>query len=182
MRSTRSMRVRPGFTLIELIAGLALAGIVFMSMLMFVDQLRDGRDRLLENARRENKSSNGQRLLHSLLANAIASGDTLDRFIGDADGASFLTWCAVPGGWMERCRALLRIESTEDSVFVSTELSTGARTVLIGSTSRVKFQYFDATQTESEWRPTWGNSSAVPSAVAIIRSRDTIVVRVGGRG
>jgi prepilin-type N-terminal cleavage/methylation domain-containing protein len=176
------MHARRGFTLIELIAGLALAGVVFMSMLMFVDQLRDGRDRLLENARRENKFSNGQRMLRSLLANAIASGDTLDRFIGDAGGASFLTWCAVPGGWMERCRAILKIETDDDSTFVITELSTGARTPLVGTTSPIRFEYFDATQTEAEWQTSWGNSSAVPSAVAVITPLDTIVVRVGGRG
>jgi prepilin-type N-terminal cleavage/methylation domain-containing protein len=173
---------RSGFTLIELIAGLALVGFLFASMLMLVDQLRDGRDRLLAQARRDNRVANGLRVLHALIARVEAGADTTERFTGGALGASFVTWCDVPGGWLERCRADLFTERSADSAFLRAVLSTGERLELISTAGTAGIRYFDATSNDPQWVSSWGRSTALPAAVEFDYGSDTTVVRAGGRG
>src|SRR5688572_1142570 len=132
---------RRGFTLIELIAGLALAGGVFTLMLLLVDQLRDGRDRLLDGARRDNRAANGAELLRLLVARAELEGGPSERFIGTERGVQFRSWCDVPGGWLEQCMVRVFAAQTGDSSFVGADLSTGERLTLIATVDDIAFRY-----------------------------------------
>lgn len=177
---------RRGFTLIELIAGLALAGVVFTSMVLLIDQLRDGRDRLLERARIDNRASNGAELMRLLVARAEAGGDPTQLFTGSDGGAQFRSWCEAPSGWLERCNARLFVErgvgASEDSSFVRADLSTGERLTLLATHGSVVFRYFEAIAGRTRWVSVWRAGSTLPSAVAVITGRDTVVMAAGGRG
>jgi prepilin-type N-terminal cleavage/methylation domain-containing protein len=173
---------RRGFTLIELIAGLALAGVVFISMILLIDQLRDGRDRLLERARYDNRNANGAEFLRVLVARAEASGDSARRFLGSGDGAQFRSWCETPGAWLEPCAVQLFIERSADSSFVRAQLSTGEHVTLVSTRGDAAFRYFVAVAGETVWSATWRTGSTLPAAVALIADTDTLVMTAGGRG
>jgi prepilin-type N-terminal cleavage/methylation domain-containing protein len=172
---------RRGFTIIELLAGLAIVGFLFGSMLLLVDQLRDGRDRLLAQSRRDNSVANGMHVLRDLFARAEAGADATGRFTGDTLSASFATWCDVPGGWLERCSASLLVVSVDDSTVMRAQLSTGERFILIAAHEPLALRYFEPLAGGS-WVMSWGASAALPAAVEVVVGRDTVVMRVGGRG
>jgi prepilin-type N-terminal cleavage/methylation domain-containing protein len=172
---------RRGFTLIEVIVGLALAGVVFTSTLLLVDQLRDGRDRLLEGARRDNRAANGAELLRVLVARAELSGGPIERFIGTDSAVQFRSWCDVPGGWLERCVVRVFAVRARDSSFVNADLSTGERLILMATVEDVAFRYFDAVG-YGRWATESSSSMTLPAAVAVIVGRDTVVMTAGGRG
>ncbi|HKS04929.1 MAG TPA: prepilin-type N-terminal cleavage/methylation domain-containing protein [Gemmatimonadaceae bacterium] len=173
---------RRGFTLIELIAGLALAGVVFVSVLALIDQLRDGRDRLLSIARRDNARANGIHVLRSLVASAEVRANDSERFTGDARSMRFASWCNAPGGWLDRCHVALRVDLSNDSAFVRASLFPGDTVVLVAAPERIAFRYFDATPVEPKWNSVWSAETTLPAAVGIVIGADTLIVRAGGRG
>ena len=171
--------MRAGFTLVEVTAGLALIGLVLGGILVLIQGTTDGRERIEHEAEVADGSANGERLLSSLFANAEVSSDSVNRFVGDEESASFNTWCVVPQGWQERCRAHVRVSNGQTGADVLWVAGRDTRS-LRHFDEHVQFRYFGSVGAEEQWSNQWGRSIALPGAIALVSATDTIVI--GGRG
>lgn len=170
---------RTGFTVIEVIAGLALVSVVLSGIWALLESTRDGRDRIARQAESADDVANGERLLTSLFANAEVSTDSVNRFVGDEVHATFNTRCVVPQGWVETCRVQLRISDAPTGRNVAWVTGSAAQ-VLRHFDGLVQLRYFGLVGAEAQWVNQWGTSIALPEAIALVAAGDTIVV--GGRG
>ena len=172
-------RARSGFTLIELVAGLALVGLVLAGIWGLLEGTSDGGDRIAREAAGADGTANGERLLTSLFANADVSTDSVDRFVGDEAHAAFNTRCVVPQGWRETCRVRLLVSDDAVGRNVAWVVDSVPH-VLRHFDGQVELRYFGVIGAEEQWVNQWGRSIALPEAIALVWGGDTIVV--GGRG
>jgi prepilin-type N-terminal cleavage/methylation domain-containing protein len=178
--SIRSHGSRAGFTLLEVTAALAIVGVLFFGLAVLLRQIGDARDRIVAESRGEDVSANGTRLLHALVGSAEASTDTSQRFIGTPSSAAFMTWCPTPGGWLERCRVQLNIVPFGDSSALTAVVAARQAFVLWRGGGAARLIYSSFTQ-DSVWTGRWGQSVAIPAAIAIATHSDTIVLGTGAR-
>src|SRR5258708_39455757 len=98
-RKTASVEApRAGFTLVEVVAGLTLIGLVLAGTWALLESTRAGRDRIAQEAETADAAANGGRVMASLFANADVSADSAHRFIGDEEHATSITRCLGPQG------------------------------------------------------------------------------------
>ena len=172
-------RARAGFTLVEVVAGLTLVGLVLAGIWALLESTSDGRDRIAREAEGADRLANGERLLTSLFANAELSTDSVNRFVGDEVLATFNTKCVVPQGWREACRVQLRVSDAPNGRDVAW-IGGVVPLVLRHFDAHVELRYIGVVGAEEQWVNQWGTSIALPAAIALVGAGDTIVV--GGRG
>lgn len=175
-------RARDGFTLLELLAALAVSGLVAIGARRLVAQLGEAEERVrLEQAAFMTRI-NGERLARSVVARAEAAPPPDGRFAGASTGASFLSWCLAPAGWLERCRATLAVTVSSDSSVVV--LRAGLDQV-VASRHRgaATLLYYDARQPSEPWSTSWTSDAALPDAIGIAfrEPPDTLVLPTGAR-
>jgi prepilin-type N-terminal cleavage/methylation domain-containing protein len=168
-----------GFTLVEVMAAIALSGLVVSGGVLLLRQLGDEADRIRIESADVARQGNGERLLRALTRNAEATSDTSRRFRGDERSASYRSWCSTPSGWNERCTVLLVIDQGVDSSTIIAELSSGEHLRLLKHRGAVEFRYVDPSAHDSAWTRYWGQSLKLPTAIAIVRSGDTLVFPLG---
>jgi prepilin-type N-terminal cleavage/methylation domain-containing protein len=173
---------RGGFTLIELMLALALAGLVFIGILLLLNQLSDARSRFAQEAFRSDSRANGARVLRTLIERAVPRNDLVDHFVGDESEVEFASWCDVAAGWTEPCRVRLSVTQSPDSGVIRADLSTGEKLQLAGWSGSVEFRYFAAVAGADQWIRAWTSNVTVPAAFGVVNGSDTVVVRAGGRG
>jgi prepilin-type N-terminal cleavage/methylation domain-containing protein len=170
---------RRGFTLIELMAALALSGLAIVGAARLLDQLGDARDRSAMRATRDAHNANGVRLLRALVLRAELQ-DESSRFFGSDTVASFPSSCEVPGGWLERCAVTLALASERDSA-VLTASARGSTVIVWRGAAPAQLRYFSGISAPGggRWLRGWGTSVAPPAAIGIATARDTLVLRLG---
>jgi prepilin-type N-terminal cleavage/methylation domain-containing protein len=172
-RSTR------GFTLVELMAAIALSGVMISGSVLLLQRLEDEAGRIRVAGDDVARQGNGERLFRALTRNAEASSDSSLRFRGDERSASYQSWCSMPSGWDEHCSVLLVIDQGLDSSTVIAELSSGEHLRLVKLRGGVEFRYLDLSARDSAWTRYWGQGVKLPSAIAMIRSSDTLIFPLG---
>jgi hypothetical protein len=166
----------------ELMAGLAITGILFVGIHALLNQLGDARDRFVAEAQRADGAANASRMLHDLLHDAQAGTDSVDRFNGDDRQASFVSWCRAPGGWLERCHVELTLVPSGDSTtMVGVIENIGGFRMWTGP-GDAHFLYFTPSMPDDTWVSAWGRSIAAPSAVGVATDSYLMVLGAGGRG
>lgn len=168
-----------GFTLVELMAAIALTSLAISGCVILFRQLEDEAIRIRVESASVARQGNGQRLLRALSRHAEATGDTALRFRGDERAVSFRSWCAVPSGWLERCGVLFVIDRGRDSSTVIAQLSTHEQLSLVSYAGVAEFRYLDLLARDSAWTRYWGESLRLPAAIAIVRARDTLLFPLG---
>jgi len=158
---------------------LALAGLVLASAHRIIAEIDDSGKTLADDARRADARANGDRLLRLLVGRAEARPDSLRRFRGDEQAASFDSWCESAGGWLERCRVDLSLGLAGDSSVVTARLSTREAIMLRAFAGPASFRYFGRDSAGTQWKTTWGRSITAPLALGILFGDDTLVVRIG---
>jgi prepilin-type N-terminal cleavage/methylation domain-containing protein len=173
---------RPGFTLLELVAALTLAGLALAGAARLLDQLGASHERSGMVAAVDARRMNGLRLLRALTYRADAGFDTTRRFTGAERMTAFRSWCEVPAGWLERCDISLAIVIQRDSSAVVARLGGSSPVALWTGAGSASFRYFDGASVTAggNWLRGWGISLSLPGAIAIVTTRDTVVLRVGG--
>ncbi|MEP6733828.1 MAG: hypothetical protein ABJE10_24490 [bacterium] len=170
-----SSRVRVGFTVVELTAALALIGLIFAGIWALLEQVTDGRDRITQEAGDADRTGNGERLLTAMFANAEVITDSVNRFVGAEDRATFNTWCVVPQGWLEKCRVLLQVSDRLSGSDVSWVVGRDTR-LLRHFAAPAEFRYYGMIGGQAQWLNQWGRSIALPSAIALVSGGDTTVI------
>jgi prepilin-type N-terminal cleavage/methylation domain-containing protein len=180
MRRAADRRRRAGTTLLELMVALALAGVLLLGLLLFVDRASGAGIVLARNAARVDSEANGDRLLRALVARAQPSADSLRMFVGEPDRASFDTWCDRPAGWLERCRVTLMLVQHQERTVIVAMLSTGETHPVRTLRGRGVIRYFGrGADDQAGWLTVWGRSIRLPVALGVVTERDTVVLRTG---
>ena len=168
-------------TLIEVMAALAIGGLLLMSGRALLGQLQDAGTTLGRSARANDELSNATRTLYALVRRADVRPDSASRFAGDSLSASFRSLCEQPGGWLEPCGVTLRIEVGTDSSALVGQLSTGGRLSLDRWPGVGGLRYLDVSGAQDQWVSQWGRSIVPPAAMALVVPPDTIVLPLAGR-
>jgi len=179
---TRPRNRARGFTVIELVAGLAVVGLLFLGCWALLGQLSDSNRRFLAEARRADATGNGMMVLRSLVRDAEVGTDTADRFVGNDRTAQFNTWCAVAGGWLEHCRATFTLVPFGDSTLLIATMSNVGTYNLWRGSGDAHFLYFTPSVPDDTWVSEWGASIAAPGAIGIATDQYLVVLGAGGRG
>lgn len=169
---------RRGATLIELIAALALVGMVLLLGAAALDALSSGRDRLLVSSDRADSVATGERLLRDLLARVEAGPG--DEFAGDGERVTATTRCDAAAGWQRTCRISLHtgIESVSGVLVTAVLPRSGRLPVLVGR-GTATFGYLEDHADGARWTRGWASSIRPPVAIAVISGSDTLFFPVG---
>jgi prepilin-type N-terminal cleavage/methylation domain-containing protein len=172
---------RAGFTLVELMAALTLAGLALMASHGLLSTLADAKARLAQRALAQQERATTFAFVRSslVMSEALASGAL--PFFGAPDGASYSSYCRVAGGWTEPCRVELHVFEAGDSATLEVRSeSSGRRHVMALATRGGRLVYLERRSDGERWRSAWGISIAVPHAVALTSGSDTLVLAAMG--
>lgn len=199
MRAARTnapgARARRGFTLLEVVVAIAVGSLVVLGAHEMIVGVADGADAIGRSARASDREANGDALLRQLLRDLEVGTSDAAHFAGDSATVRFSTWCAVPGGWPERCRAELSIASppgdaTESGAAIVARLSTGESLRLAEGFSSARFLFLSDAALGGRWFTLWGEGITAPLAIGVAVERahagaaraDTLILRIGERG
>lgn len=168
-------------TLIELMAAMAIAGMLLVSARSLLDQLGRASATLGRTARATDELSNATRTLYALARRADVRPDSASRFVGDSTSASFRSLCEQTGGWLEPCGVTVLIDIRPDSSALIGQLSSGSVLILGRWPGVGVLRYLDVSGPQERWMSQWGRSIVPPAAMALVVPGDTIVLPVAGR-
>ncbi|HEX7980444.1 MAG TPA: hypothetical protein VF461_17710 [Gemmatimonadaceae bacterium] len=168
-------------TVIELMVGLAIAGMLLLIGRALFGQIDDAGTALGRSARATDERSNATRTLFALTRQADVRPDSLSRFVGDSTSASFRSLCEQPGGWLEPCGVTVAIDMTPDSTSLVGTLSTGEVLRFARRPGAGTLRYLDVSGPRELWVRQWGSSIVPPAAMALVTPGDTMFLPVAGR-
>lgn len=150
------MRRREGFTLIEVMVAMAIAGLVMLAAHRIFTGVADGARAVAAARESLDRSVNARRWLKATFLSLAPP------FEGRATRASFTSWQLVPGGWFEqRPTQLLR----DGSHFIGT---TGTESFqLADSVSDIAFDYLLDPGADTKWVREWISPVSAPIAVRV---------------
>lgn len=187
-----------GFTLIEVIVGLALAGLVSLIMMHGIGLAALGLDRLSQHAERLDERRGLEMLMRRALGTAIATSpaDGEPGFVGQATSVSFLSVVEDGGPGLYRIKLALDITQPVGAVTLTRRLavlSAAARrdeSVLVRRARRFDIAYFGATSPAEKptWHPDWTGIAYLPQLVRIMldtgdgREQPPVILRLRNAG
>jgi len=176
---------RKAFTLIEIVVAITVGAMILLGASGVMNQLADAARRLHLYAAATDRAANRERDLRELLANVEVGTPGSQPFVGNADSATFSSWCHTPGGWLERCSVILSIEcmeTTPGSASQSLVVHVGARrdVVMTRYARSARLRYLNGAADGGQWYVQWTAGIRAPLAIGVIMDRDTTFVRVGG--
>ena len=175
---------RPGFTVLEVIVALTVGAMVLVGARVMLGAIADGGEAIRGQATANDRDANTERLLRTLLRQVETSAAGAD-FGGDRGTLAFSSWCAVPGGWQERCRVSVSVVETIGQSRLVATLSTGESFELLYGFSAAEWRYVGDAARGGTWFEVWGEGIALPVALGLLVRRDsvadTLLFRVGAR-
>lgn len=173
----KGLRARRGITVLELIVALLVGTIAIAGARAVASAVHDLGTRLDAVHRETSSAFEGERTWRRLVLASEAGRDRDATFAGDARFARFDSWCAVPGGWGERCvvTGMLSLTPSGDSLHLILSSSTGDLLTLGQFPGPGKFLYLDDAAHGGAWIGEWAHGPTAPVAVAIASATDTII-------
>ena len=172
---------RPGTTLVELMAALALAGIVMTGAFTLLSTLRAFDTRMAQRATAIEAMGLSERQLRAALQ-MIDVGDPAARpFTGERNGARFSTRCTTGGGWLERCAVEIQLVPVGDSITLRFREGAFEWIDAMRAGGDAHLVFLERGWESDDWRTRWRSPVSVPIAVALVNAADTVVFLGGGR-
>lgn len=174
------MRHGQGFTLIEVMVAMAIAGFVILAAHRIFTGVADGARAVAIARASLDRSANARRWLKSTFLSLEPP------FEGRANRASFTSWQLVPGGWFEQKPIQLLQDGNH---FVATTGTVSLQ--LADSVSDVAFDYLLDPGADTKWVREWISPVSAPLAVRLriagcgrrdASCADTLLVLVKERG
>lgn len=172
-----------GFTLIEVMVGITIGAIVLLGVREACVAVADVGDATLASARAEERAEAGEELLRRTVADMQPDSMTAGGLTGSARGAEFDSWCEMPEGWLERCRATLAVGTSREAsgTRLMLRLSTGVRAVVGQGAGSTSLAYLSDPSGGGRWRSKWDGHSPVPLAIGVVADQDTTILPIGVR-
>jgi hypothetical protein len=164
-------------TVVELMAAMAIAGLVLLGALLLLDSVSDSVRRIDDDAASVIAAGAQSGLLHQLLNDAAATFDSSKRYEGDERGFSFWTRCAQPQGWMAPCRVGVTIADGLRGSAFRVSFENGDERTLQHYDHVARLRYFDSDH--EAWRAGWSASATIPAALELVAGNDTMVYSMG---
>lgn len=145
-----------GFTLIEVMVAMAIAGVVIMAAHRIFTGVGDGARAVAASRESLDRSVNARRWLKATFLSLEPP------FEGRANRASFTSWQLVPGGWFEQTPTQLVLESSH--FFGTTGVE---RLQLADGVSDLAFDYLLDPGADTKWVREWISPVSAPLAVRL---------------
>lgn len=183
MRSSLRHSARAaGFTLVEVLVALVIAGTVIVTARMLLEQLAADAKRLVAHVATNDSKANTDRTLRQLVSRLEVGTDDSRRFAGNERAVRFTSWCDVPRGWQERCTVTLAIDTQGSEPLLVASLSTGELLEIRRGFSTATLRYLGDAAWGGTWFSSWGESITAPLAIGVLIDADTLILRIGERG
>jgi prepilin-type N-terminal cleavage/methylation domain-containing protein len=178
-----------GFTLLELLVALTIAGsVALLAHRVFVG-VAGGAARLEKTRESLDREMNARRLLTELVGSLDVGTPGAGGFRGERERLSFTAWAFAAEGWPRRRAVLLAVL---DSAFGVVGLGDEA-IPLLGPVARVEFDYLLEPGATEHWVREWISPVSAPVAIRVRVTRrecgawdvgcvDTLLLIVGPRG
>jgi len=147
---------RKGFTLVEVMVALAIAGIVILAAHRIFTGVADGTRAVAAARETLDRSVNARRWLKATFLSLEPP------FEGHANRVTFTSWQLVSGGWLEKAPTQLMQEGTAFLGITSAE-----RLQLADSVSDVAFDYLLDPGADTKWVREWISPVSAPLAVRV---------------
>lgn len=162
MNSLRSCRRVAGFTLIEVMVGLAVGGMVLASIHQVIAAISTAAHSLAAESAHQDQTINGRRWLRSALGSIRSPSDS-QAFEGRPTELAFSAATRRGEGWFVPERIRLRVTSGS----LVAERSDEGVLVIVDSVSRVAFDYLLTPGAQAHWVGEWISVATTPLAVRI---------------
>jgi prepilin-type N-terminal cleavage/methylation domain-containing protein len=178
--------MRAGFTLIEVLVALILAGLGVSIAGGVFGATSDGIERVNAAGERWTRTANARSWLAEALMSAETDASSGMAFVGSASEMHFSGWQWTGEGWVEPAS----IDVFVDAKGLAATTSRGLVLRLIAADGG-SFQYLPRLGAETSWEVSWQSDAALPAAVRIItflghanppEHADTLVLLVGAGG
>ena len=192
-----------GFTLVEVMVALALAGLVSLIMMHGLGLSARGLDRLSQHAERLDERRGLEMLMRRALGPAVVvsvgvipGGDGEPGFVGRPTSVTFLSIVEDGGPGLYRVKLALDANRPEPAVTLTRRLAVSSaaqrsdESVLVHHVHRFDIGYFGAASPGAEpgWRRDWTEIAYLPQLVQIVieaddgREQPPIVLRLRNAG
>ena len=169
-----------GFTLIEVIVALTLAGFVVLATHRLLAGVVDGAERLSVARRALDREANARGLLAALVSSADV--DQRNPFQGQPHQLAFTTWCADSLGRAVRRRVQVRLEA--GALQLHGLYAEPVR--LADSVTTVALEYLLQLGADERFVREWYSGASAPAAVRLRLTQgattDTLLLVLGWRG
>ena len=171
-----------GFTLLEVVVALAIAGLVLLGARAILSQLADAAERTAEATALTDRDVNGERLLRDVVGRIEVDAEAGRGVQGSEQAARFSTWCEVPAGWLERCTASLGIVHADSAEVLALALPGGGMHPVRRGFRNATLLYLTDAGNGGRWTRAWTSTLEAPLAIGVIADGDTLILRIGERG
>jgi prepilin-type N-terminal cleavage/methylation domain-containing protein len=190
MRRADRSRRRDGFTLVELMVALVISAMVLIGARLMIETLSGATHRTIAAARSADHVANGDQFLRTLFGRLEIGTADDQPFGGSPRSVHFTTWCDSPGGWLERCQAVISLEVYGDTNCLVAHLvprdphgDIGPRTIRVATGFGTgALRYLNDPRAGGQWFTQWGDGIVAPLAIGVVLDGDTSIVRIGERG
>jgi len=173
-----AVRMRRGFTVLEILAATAIGAVVILTARVTVEQLSLAARTISAAHRRADESSGRDRWLSGLLRRVGGTATDTNSFRGSASSAEFDTTCEAPGGWLEPCRGRLDVDRVAGHYVLSAWTTLGGRVLLTEGGAALGLRYLAPSDTGMSWVREWDHSVLPPAGIAVVGT-DTAIYRIG---
>jgi prepilin-type N-terminal cleavage/methylation domain-containing protein len=178
-----------GFTVVELMVGVAVAGVVLLVARAAIAEVTSGGRRLIAARAEFDTAANARRWLASAFRSLQVGRGRDDTFQGSPHGVGFTARLRQPAGWFEPERLQLERSGTRLLVRRNTRDSV----TLFTGVMEIETHYLLTSGERSEWLRGWYAPSTAPLAARLIiwwlagdpnrpPAADTLLFLIGSRG
>jgi hypothetical protein len=162
--------------LVEVCVALTLAAILATVAWMLVTALADSADRIARLGDSVEREATTAQLVRDLVRRAEIDVSHSILLHGTPDSVTFVSWCDAAWGWQERCDVSISALRGAGTSTLHLRTSSGIDALLPGPPMTHDLLYLDQNFELREWRSYWNSPLLLPAAVAVPRSRDTLLL------
>jgi prepilin-type N-terminal cleavage/methylation domain-containing protein len=157
---------RRGFTLVEVLVALLLAGVGVLTVHGLFGPVADGARRAARTRLDLDRAANARHVLGSTLMSVEVGPPPATLFEGHRNRMTFSAWIPTADGWFEI--RPVTVQQDGDRMIVSWP---GSRTVLRDSVALLQFDYLLESGLNARWAGVWISPVSPPVAVRVRSSR-----------